>query len=1209
MARDESVNLLSDDKAHESFEDAPDHDGFGVRNRLDGLVQMAQVPAGGLSVEQAQDGDFDPNAVTRTFPATPGGSITLPAGTVIDRILVSGNDLVVIAADGSVYLIENGTQSVPSLVVDGITIPSAVLASALSEFPAVQPAAGPQGGGFPGSSGNNFMDFDFGDIGNGFDIVGLLGGLGFLFGGDFGTDTEEDSPIESIDLGVGEIGPDVVLLEEDDLLGVFTLIFGDGGFDGFVGGNFGQFSPFYIFAGLENFFEGIEDLIDYAPPWAPSPFFPGVIGNLAGGSFFSFDFSFLEIFGGLGNDEDGSRPDGLSGTGNFNLDFVDGVAGTIVFDPALAGDSGLTSNGEPILFQISPDGYNLYAYTDDPGTGFTRPIFEINIDDTAPGGEYTVRLFNNIDHLPTVQGEEILPFNFPFIATNTGTGAVENGFFQVQFQDDEPALISDVLEQLYNAFVAVTDNDDTNDDLSEFGWGIADLPPGLFEFIGDIAEDLGFSGDPPPFGVFYSVAQVYLGLENGFVHEAFLDNLDRDVYLSRLGITGLDDGDNVEGSFGTLAGFDDFFFGFFEHLFDNGDLNPAGHDPDDCPDGSVTTYGTLGALFGADYGEARSIVFNDAMAGLATVGGQQLKSKGEDVTYVISNDGTLLQAFASSGAQDEPRLVFEVELTDQIIGAFRFTLFDQIDHEAPDSPVPVSPPFGYNPEDLLLDALFDGLDQAVDDGNLQNGLESLLTDTLAILEFLYDVTDSDGDTTSGSFFVEVLDDDPYFGFYFNDLFPVDDAFVAHQSGQELVGRLFLGADEPGKDLALSMVDGGTPGAYDLLDYEVSADQRQITATFQGIVVFTLAIDPSDLTYTFNLVNSFDSDAFRGTPLANADFEETLEFRVTGTDFDGDPFEAFFYVYNEEPGSDIEGSEYNDSILGGSGGDIELYGYGGDDLLVGGYAYNDLYGGWGDDILIGGNHPDSQDDYSNELYGGPGNDLLIGGDYDDALHGHSGKDDLRGGDGDDLLLGGDGDDELRGGRGDDELRGGRDDDVLRGGRGEDDLRGGHGDDDLRGGPGDDDLRGGRGDDDLRGGRGDDDLRGGRGDDDLRGGRGEDTLNGGAGENELRGGADADLFVFDSEALDGVLDQVLDYDIAEGDTVDLTDLFDVATDGVGGDTFADFMTYNNATGELTVDVNGSNAGGSQVIATFTNTPANVEVLFTDTSQPGNTDSQVL
>ena len=1040
MILQESADLIADDQAQNSDEQGPGHNGSDGRIRPDGMIQIAQANVGGLSVEQAQDGDFDPNAVTQSFPAAPGGSITLPAGTVIDRILVSGNDLVIIAADGSVYLIENGAQSVPSLVVDGVTIPSADLASALSEVPAIQSAAGPQGGGFPGSSGNNFTDFDFGDIGNGFDIGGLLDGLGLFFGGGFGTDTDEDPPIESIDIGVAEIGPDVVLLEEDDLFGALALIFGDEGFDGFVGGNFGQFSPFYVFAGLDNFFEGIEDLIDYAPPWAPSPFFPGVIGNLAGGSLFSFDFSFLEIYGGLGNDEDGSRPGGLSGTGNFNLGFVDGAAGTIVFDPTLAGDSGLTSNGEPILFQISPDGYNLYAYTDDPGTGFSRPIFEINIDDTVPGGEYTVSLFNNIDHLPTVQGEEILPFDFPFIATDTGTGAVENGVFQVQFQDDEPALISDVLEELYNAFVVVTDNDDTNDDLSDFGWGIADLPPDLFEFIGDLAEDLGFSGDPPPFGAFYSMAQVYLGLENGIIYEPFLDNLDRDVYLSRLGITGLDDGDNVEGSFGTLAGFDDYFFGFFELLFDHGDLNPTTHDKDDCPDGSVTTYGTLGALFGADYGEARSITFSDENAPLA--GGVQLTSKGEDISYTISNDGTLLQAFASSGAQDEPRLVFEVELTDQLIGAFRFTLFDQIDHEAPDlTNGPPPAPFGYDPEELLLDALFSGLDQAVDDGNLEDGLESLLTDTLAILEFQYDVTDSDGDTTNSSFFVEVIDDDPYFGFYFNDFFPADDAILAHESGQELVGRLFLGADEPGKDLALSLVDDGTPGAYDLLDYEVSADQRQITATFQGIVIFTLTIDPSDLTYTFELVNGFESSLFDGTALDGADFAETLEFGLSGTDFDGDPFETVIYVRHEEPGADLEGDEYNNSILGSSTEENDLYGYGGDDLLVGGDAYNNLYGGWGDDILIGGNHS-GDSDFSNELYGGYGNDLLIGGDYDDVLLGYGDKDDLRGGDGNDILDGGDGKDKVDGGAGDDlgifQGRHAGDYDYYDGGEGDDDT---------------------------------------------------------------------------------------------------------------------------------------------------------------------------
>ena len=168
-----------------------------------------------------------------------------------------------------------------------------------------------------------------------------------------------------------------------------------------------------------------------------------------------------------------------------------------------------------------------------------------------------------------------------------------------------------------------------------------------------------------------------------------------------------------------------------------------------------------------------------------------------------------------------------------------------------------------------------------------------------------------------------------------------------------------------------------------------------------------------------------------------------------------------------------------------------------------------------------------------------------------------------------------------------------------------LAGGEGDDVLIGGDGDDVLTGGEGDDVLRGGAGDDTLFGGAGDDALFGDDGEDILIGGAGADELTGGGDADVFVFTKEALeDGLLDQILDYNFAEGDTVDLSQLFDVD----GGD-LSDFVEYDAATGELKVDVDGAGGEEAQTIATVdtgSGPAADLHVLFSD---DGSTNTDVV
>ncbi len=154
---------------------------------------------------------------------------------------------------------------------------------------------------------------------------------------------------------------------------------------------------------------------------------------------------------------------------------------------------------------------------------------------------------------------------------------------------------------------------------------------------------------------------------------------------------------------------------------------------------------------------------------------------------------------------------------------------------------------------------------------------------------------------------------------------------------------------------------------------------------------------------------------------------------------------------------IHGSDFADTLSGGSGGIDSLFGYGGDDVLSGGDepvrfgVYGDaLYGGEGNDTLYGNGGSD-------QLYGDAGDDQLFGGADRDYLNGGAGDDLLEGGDGDDSLYDDAGDNILRGGEGKDFLssQAGATG-VLEGGDGDDTLVG-HGGVDFFGGAGNDTFR--------------------------------------------------------------------------------------------------------------------------------------------------------
>ncbi|MEG3858602.1 CAP domain-containing protein [Microcoleus sp. herbarium12] len=99
---------------------------------------------------------------------------------------------------------------------------------------------------------------------------------------------------------------------------------------------------------------------------------------------------------------------------------------------------------------------------------------------------------------------------------------------------------------------------------------------------------------------------------------------------------------------------------------------------------------------------------------------------------------------------------------------------------------------------------------------------------------------------------------------------------------------------------------------------------------------------------------------------------------------------------------LDGTAQNDELIWFNAEPVEIYGYAGDDTLV---------GDAGNDLIVGGSGSDS-------LLGDPGNDVIYGGRDSDSMYGGLGADQLFGGKGDDYLVSGFDTDTLTGGGGSD-----------------------------------------------------------------------------------------------------------------------------------------------------------------------------------------------
>jgi Ca2+-binding RTX toxin-like protein len=317
-----------------------------------------------------------------------------------------------------------------------------------------------------------------------------------------------------------------------------------------------------------------------------------------------------------------------------------------------------------------------------------------------------------------------------------------------------------------------------------------------------------------------------------------------------------------------------------------------------------------------------------------------------------------------------------------------------------------------------------------------------------------------------------------------------------------------------------------------------------------------------------------------------------------------------------PAANLFGGAGNDTLTGGSGGDM-LFGQAGNDTLLG----------------KGGN------DF---LFGGAGNDTLTGGDGDDQVFGEAGDDRMvwNPGDDTDLFEGGSGTDtaEVNGGNGDEvftltangarvrfdrvtpapfsldigttenlvlNMNGGNDSFsatgnlaalisvTVDGGAGNDTILGSNGNDTLLGGDGDDFIDGQQGNDVARLGAGNDTFQWdpGDGSDTVEGGDGTDTLlfNGSAGQEIFEASANGgrvrftrdlgnivmdldDVEVIDLNAL-GNTDKITVNDLSGTDVTEINVNLAGTLGGTAGDAASDTTIVNGTNGIDLVDVVGA------------------------------------
>lgn len=592
--------------------------------------------------------------------------------------------------------------------------------------------------------------------------------------------------------------------------------------------------------------------------------------------------------------------------------------------------SGLTSRGDALSYVLSENGTHLTAYANYGGAD-ERSVFRVALSDDA-GGSYTLVIDDVLDH-PIVDttpfDEDFLSLNFDFIARDA-EGDRADGSFEVRVLDDGPLFRTDDVFKI-DGLASATFTETADLRIPDVGSSgtifstIEVLDAGTIQDINvSIEMQHGFIGDLEVFLIAPDGTQIQLmqvdgdrkGTVDGTV--AFDDdaatsiddagsnivgtwrpaddnfNLDFLEGRDQAGLWILEISDRLDGDVGRLTSWTLEIQSGVSAVVDEDDLSLAqgdnvdGNDDQATGDNDVitnaildgdtdptTVFGNLGVLWGADNENAienggesagigdRAVTFvaggDGTIDRLLDLG---LTSNGEALTYALNASADVLTASAGN------RVIFTVELSDLDTGSFKFDLQDALDH-AP--------------------------------GGEENDL---------ILNFLFEATDSDGDTGVSTFSVAVDDDLPTIGDAANDL------VVSEGAASPASGNLGIswGADaaDAAADAATQDAPGGsgnrsvvfapladqpiqaTTSGGVALEYVLSAGDTVLTAykgpgRLESDKVFEVSLsDDGTGTYTFEPLGAIDH--------VNGQTDTwDLNFAYVATDSDGDTVEGDFLV--------------------------------------------------------------------------------------------------------------------------------------------------------------------------------------------------------------------------------------------------------------------------------------------------------------------------
>jgi Ca2+-binding RTX toxin-like protein len=289
--------------------------------------------------------------------------------------------------------------------------------------------------------------------------------------------------------------------------------------------------------------------------------------------------------------------------------------------------------------------------------------------------------------------------------------------------------------------------------------------------------------------------------------------------------------------------------------------------------------------------------------------------------------------------------------------------------------------------------------------------------------------------------------------------------------------------------------------------------------------------------------------------------------------------------------------------------LALENIGGNINATGNALDNTIFGNEGSNVINGGGGRD-------QLYGATGNDKVYGGDGNDTLH--------ETGDGHDLLNGGAGNDDLRGEGGNDTLDGGSGADLLKGGTGNDTYLVDYARDAIM-------EAAGQGTDKAiasrsfaltaraavetlmaKTGTASIHLTGNEFVNTIIGNSGANKLAGGLGNDMLTGGRGKDFFIFNTKVdrTSTQIDKIKDFNVADDSLWLDNKIFrklglrgtEKSPARLNKEFFSlnghkdanDFVSYNETTGVLTYDPDGSGSAKACTIAVLTNKPKTVSAL---------------